>query len=189
MTRLVSAALGRHRPAPSTDARQGVVATAWRMARRLAAVAAAGLTVFHARLLWDRLTAGEMLEPLVALRWTAAILLVVALVALRRAGVPLLHGRRALAVWVLVALLHWSAGPPLQDGSAAPEGSSAILLVLPAGAVALAGLGLTLAILAARRAALPSVSCLCTVGPRGAARLSDGWRRGGLSRAPPHRFI
>jgi hypothetical protein len=76
-----------------------------------AALASMALVVFHAALLWNQIGDGRLLDPAVATRWGVAVLLVGALAALRRAGVPMLWGRRALVVWVLVALLHWTASP------------------------------------------------------------------------------
>jgi hypothetical protein len=75
------------------------------------AVAALALVVFHLVLFWDQIGDGRLLDPAVAVRWGMSALLVVAFAALRRAGVPVLWGRRALVVWVLVALLHWAAVP------------------------------------------------------------------------------
>ena len=78
------------------------------MLRFSAIAAGSALTIFHVSLFWDRLVGGDLLDPAVALRWAGAVLIVSALVILRRFGVPLLHGRRAFSVWLLVALLHAS---------------------------------------------------------------------------------
>jgi hypothetical protein len=170
------------------DARRSGARGAWLIARGIAVMTATALAVFHARLLWDRLAAGQMLEPAVVLRWSGALALLVGLGLLRRAGVSLALDRRSLAVWLLVALLHWNAGPPAGN-STTPVDSSAILLVLPSTAAALIGIGVALASLATPRATLPLLACLCTMGPRAAGRLANGWRRGGVSRAPPHAII
>ncbi len=74
-------------------------------------VAAAVLVVYHAALFWDRVASLTLLDPAVALRWGVAAALAFGLVRMRRAGVPLLAGRRALIVWTLVALLHASMAP------------------------------------------------------------------------------
>ena len=98
------------------------VADAYRAPSRLAqgarlalsastALAAMALVAFHAALLWNQIGDGRLLDPAVATRWSVGVLLLGALAGLRRAGVPLLWGRRALVVWVLVALLHWTASP------------------------------------------------------------------------------
>ena len=171
------------------DARRGVARGAWLIARGIAVITATALAVFHARLLWDRLAAGQMLEPAIVVRWSGALALLVGLGLLRRAGVSLALDRHSLAVWLLVALLHWNAGPLPAGNSTTPVDSSAILLVLPSTAAALIGIGVALASLATPRATLPPLACLCTMGPRAAGRLANGWRRGGVSRAPPHAII
>src|SRR5580765_1594382 len=154
------------RLASIVDARRGVAGGAWLIARGIAVITATALAVFHARLLWDRLAAGQMLEPAIVLRWSGALALLVGLVVLRRAGVSLALDRRSLAVWLLVALLHWNAGPLPAGSSTTPVDSSAILLVLPSTAAALIGIGVALASLATPRATLPRLACLCTMGPR-----------------------
>ena len=111
------------RLASIVDARRGVARGAWLIARAVAVIAATALAVFHARLLWDRLAAGEMLEPAVVLRWSGALALLVGLGLLRGAGVSLVRDRRSVAVWLLVALLHWNAGP-------LPAGNSTTGLVM-----------------------------------------------------------
>jgi hypothetical protein len=130
-----------------------------------------------------------MLEPAIVLRWSGALALLIGLAVLRRTGVSLAGDRRSLAVWLLVALLHWNGGPLPATITDAPVDSSAVLLMLPTAAAALVGIGAALASLVAPRRTFPSLACLCTVGPRAARRLSDGWRRGGLLRAPPHATI
>ena len=72
------------------------------------------------------------------MRWGMSALLVVVLTALRRAGVPVLWGRRALVVWVLVALLHWAAVPAGDLDGISPGGAQAtqVLLDLPTGGAA-----------------------------------------------------
>jgi hypothetical protein len=99
------------------------------------AVSALALVLFHAALFWNHIGEGRLLDPAVAARWSLAVLLLLAMAALRRAGVPLLWGRRALVVWVLAALLHWTAAPAA-DGQAQTHGGAIGLLFvdLPAGA-------------------------------------------------------
>ena len=72
-------------------------------------------------LFWNQIGSGRLLDPAVAVRWGMGALLLVALTALRRAGVPVLWGRRALVVWVLVALLHCTAVPAGDLGWHHPE--------------------------------------------------------------------
>ena len=102
------------------------------------AVSALALVVFHAALFWSQITDGRLLEPAVAVRWGLSVLLLGAFVALRRAGVPVLWGRRALVVWVLVGLLHWTAAPATELADITRPGSEAsrVLIDLPTGAAA-----------------------------------------------------
>jgi hypothetical protein len=95
------------------------------------------LVAFHGWLLWLRAADGRLLEPAVAFRWTAGGALVLTLAGLRRHGISLVRGRRALVVWLLVALLHWSAAAPAgaARGSAGSGRVADLLLVLPGSAV------------------------------------------------------
>ncbi len=120
------------------------------LARVALSAASLGLAVtlltFHGWLLWLRLTGGQILDPEVALRWGAAVLLLSGLLILRRLGVPLFWGRKALVFWALVILLHWSAAGPLPETASpsSPAGGPPLLFVLPAPTGALL---LTLAVL------------------------------------------
>jgi hypothetical protein len=143
-------------PANARASRSWLEVPAGRLVRlaptaRLGAVAV--LLVFHAALLWAHLASGRLFEPAVALRWGIGFLLLGLLVALRRVGVPVLYGRRALVVWVLLALLHVSAAMPATSAALTTNGPSGItltLVVLPqasgmAFAAGLLPLGATLA--------------------------------------------
>ena len=125
-----------------------------RLAVWLRVGAAAMLLAFHAVLLWTHLLSGRLFEPAVALRWGIGLLLLGLLWALRRAGVPLLWGRRALVVWVLVALLHVSAARPATADSmtTSPVDETLSMVVLPptAGLIFTAGLLLFGALIARR---------------------------------------
>jgi hypothetical protein len=163
----------------------GIARAGWQVLRVGVAIGATALGAFHAALFWDRIAAGQLFDPLVALRWVAAAGLVGALLALRHHGVSLLRGRQGLTVWTLVVLLHVG----MQPAAAAPDlnqsAASDIIFVLPTtAAAALVGLGLLLASLAARRAR-PALTCVCTVEPHAAGRASSGWRPAGAPRAPP----
>lgn len=92
--------------------------TSPRFSRYLAAVSRLSLFLvlaFHAWRLVARALDGQLFEPGVALRWAAGVALLAALVALRRLGFPLVHGRKAAVLWTLVFLLHCHAAvaPPL----------------------------------------------------------------------------
>ena len=148
----------------------------------LGLAAAATLVVLHVSILWDRVAQGRLTEPAVALRWLAALVLMVALLALRRRGVSLLWGRRALVFWLLVLLLHAGAAVP-QDPTPrlAPEH---LLFVVPAVAGPACLLLVLLLTLVSRALAGPAVSLA-----RGATCASPALRGGFLpalaSRPPP----
>ena len=99
--------------------------------RVLAAGLVAGLTVFHGQLLGQRIADLTLLEPLVALRWGAAALMVLGLVQMQRAGISVVWGRRALILWLLVLLLHAGSVPTVDVQL------PAMLLTLPFWALAL----------------------------------------------------
>src|SRR5215210_7229024 len=69
----------------------------------------AGLAIFHLYLLASQIADGEVADPGVALRWLIAVGVFGVFAALQRRGAAL-FGRRAMALWVLAALLH---GPAL----------------------------------------------------------------------------
>lgn len=150
-------------------------------------VSALGLVIFHVALFWNHIGEGRLLDPAVATRWGIGALLLLALAALRRAGVSLLWGRRALVVWVLVALLHWTAAPAADGGAAARGGAMALLLVdFPAGAsVTLLAASLLLLILLRARAAPRSTRALGVSLPTAALRHAPLLGRHLASRAPP----
>jgi len=64
------------------------------------------LAAFHAWLLAAQLAGGQLFEPAVAVRWLAGALILSGFAALRRLGVPLLRGRKAIVLWLFVVLLH-----------------------------------------------------------------------------------
>ena len=136
---MISARPSRSRIFPASSRRTAVPRSGgrwrspWRLLR-LGAVAlgAAYLVALHAELLWQRIASQTLLEPLVALKWGAAAVLVAALLRLRSAGVSLWRGRRAVVVWMLVLLLHAGAAGPAPGELAADQGgASGLLLVLP----------------------------------------------------------
>lgn len=183
---LLAATVVRRNMAGFFRTESGIARAGWHVLKLAGAAGVAALVVFHAVLFWDRLAGGQLFDPAVALRWTSAVGLIAALIALRRHGVPLLAGRRALVVWLLVALLHWSTGPGRATGEAqAGDASASILFVLPStAATALVGIGLLLATLMARQAR-PALTCVCTVEPCDVEQLSSGWRLLRGARAPP----
>jgi hypothetical protein len=82
--------------------------------RRTLSVLSAALVAFHVWLLGDQIWRGALTDPALLLRWALAAGLIGAVVALRRRGISLVWGRRAVAVWSLAALLH---GPAVLDRS------------------------------------------------------------------------
>lgn len=157
--------------------------TARSLAAGLLAVGGAALVVFHAALLWRRLLDGSLLDPMVAGRWAATLLLAGWLVALRRARVSLWRGDRARAFWVLVLLLH--AVPALAGGT---EGiarhGQGLLLVLP-GAVATSLLVACLPLVGARATAASLRPLAGRLGELAVPVLAAGLERSLAARAPP----
>jgi len=100
-------------------------------------IAGGALLLLHGWLLWERMSAGELLHPPVALRWAAALPLALAWIVHRRRGLSPFRGRRALVLWLLAALLHWHGGVTTDD-SVQPT------WLLAAPAVSLVGVGLVL---------------------------------------------
>lgn len=121
-------------------------ARAWGwLAAALATLAVLGLVVLHGWLLWRRIALQQIFEPEVALRWLAGFALLGGLGWLRRQGVPLLHGRRALVLWLLVAVLHLGISATGVEGSvmgldAATLGQRWLALPLAGGLLLLPGL-------------------------------------------------
>lgn len=100
-------------------------------------IASAILVAYHLVLLWQRLTDLSLLQPAVAVRWIVTVGLLIGLRRMQVAGLPLLWGRRALAFWLLVLLLHVSfLGPLSTENSARGEWSTSagLALVLTAAA-------------------------------------------------------
>ena len=95
------------RPAQSTSR-----GSAWRLLRslfslsRLGSLAVLAVVALHLPRLIARLRDASIVEPGVLLRWLLVPVVLAAFVALRRRGVPLMRGRAAVAVWLLVLLIH-----------------------------------------------------------------------------------
>jgi hypothetical protein len=167
----------------------GLSRAGWCVVRSAGALALAALAVFHISLLWDRLAGGQLLDPVVAARWLGAAALTAGLVALRRRGVSLVAGRRALVVWLLVVLLHWSATPGAAVADDGQQSPSDVIFVVPStAAAALLGVGLLVATFAASRVG-PALTCLCIIEPSERRRTAAGWRPAAPARAPPFLFV
>lgn len=129
----------RPRPDPSSEVTAGRTARRW-LRRGLVNLPAVGLALFHALLLWHRVESSSLLELGAMVRWGGAVALLLALVRLRRAGVPLLWSRQALVFWLLVALLHAGAVPALEARAIEPSAGLALVLTLSSVLASLGGL-------------------------------------------------
>src|SRR5215510_3177137 len=91
-----------------------------------------GLVLFHAWLVGRRLADATALDPRVLFRWLGGLAVVGALLWLRRLGLPLLRGRKALALWTVALLLHGNAGTgALATEADSASGPGALVLVIP----------------------------------------------------------
>ena len=98
-------------------------------------IAVSILVAYHFVLLGQRLADLSLFQPAVALRWLITVALLYALRRMHAAGLPLIWGRRALAFWLLVLLLHVSfLGPLSEEANAGGDWSTSagLALVLPA---------------------------------------------------------
>jgi len=126
------------RPASPYARVRGVWAALW---AGLGRVSVGILVVFHAWLFWLHATEGKLFEADVALRWLVAGAVALAFWGLRRLGLPLFRGRRAVVLWLLVVLIH---GHAVWTGDA----GQVHLASLPQAAVEFAPAGLYLAVAA-----------------------------------------
>jgi hypothetical protein len=126
-------------------------------------IAGIPLAAFHGWLFLGQIAAGRFDDPWVIFRWSAAALLVAAFVALWRAGESM-FGRRGIAIWVLVALLH---GPAISaDGAetfAMPEAVAASVLQIASAMAVVAGVWILTGLLVARRRHALRLSTLAPV--------------------------
>ena len=122
------------------------------MIRRALLAAGALLALFHVWLFAGQVWDGRLSDPVVLLRWIVAGALVAALVVLYRQGISIVHGRKAVAIWLLAALLHGPAVARSIEGLGEPAlPGFVITLGQLAGASAALGLALSLAWIRARR--------------------------------------
>ncbi len=105
------------------------------VARLACRVLVALLVIHHAVLLWQRVATQTLFDPAVALRWAATLGLLLAFLRLRRTGISLVWGHKAVAMWLLVLLLHVSFSGPLADSTESTldlTPGSGLLLAIPA---------------------------------------------------------
>ena len=156
------------------------------MLRRTARALSALLVLFHAWLFVGQTWGGQLAEPGTLFRWLVAGGLIAGLAGLRRSGAPLFLGRKAVALWLLAALLHGPAIGNLTGGTntpALPEGAAIILEI-----VASAALGLALFLLAgAFRHALRDrrLGTTSTCGNSPTGPVSSGFALAFAARPPP----
>lgn len=140
-------------------------------------LSAGALVLFHVYIFWKQFAAGDLADPAKGLAWGVGAALFACMIALRQAGVPLLRGRRALAVWLMVAVLHVgviNSAPPPADAAAAAANAALALFTVPSSLLSVALLsGLLLLLTKMRRR--PS-----------APRLSAGYARRSRARALAH---
>lgn len=153
--------------------------------RALGQLAFAALVVFHVWLLWTHIVAGKAFEPGTAMRWLVAVGVLAGFRALSRRGLPVLFGRRAIVLWLLVILIHCHAvwtGDVVVSDLALPETVHALSQLT--GAVGVLGT-LLAALLVARAAAHAPVRRLAAVPAMAAGLPSDGVTFRFAPRPPP----
>mgnify|MGYP001812835012 FL=1 len=155
-------------------------------------IAAVILVAYHLVLLWHRLADLSLLQPAVALRWIATVALLIGLRRMHAAGLPLVWGRRALAFWLFVLLLHVSfLGPLSEEGALGGDWGSSVsmALVLPAAAPLLLLSALILTCWVAARGSVSSAPLPLRLLARISTSLGHPSNRGWLpslaSRPPP----
>ncbi|HVQ42594.1 MAG TPA: hypothetical protein VMS54_10315 [Vicinamibacterales bacterium] len=116
------------------------------MVRKVLTAAGALVAGFHVWLFVSQLGDGRLADVSVLARWGVAAGLGVALWYLRSQNVPLFWGRKAVAIWLLAAVLH---GPSLSDRLAAVDTTASAEVAAVMLQVAAGGAWLTLLVLAA----------------------------------------
>lgn len=163
--------------------------SAMRFARTTAGLAGTALVAYHGWLLASQLVDGRLSEPWLLTRWIVGAGLVVGLVAIRRTGSSL-WSHKAIAIWVVAALLH---GPAVVAGygdalssPALPEAAATVVLQL-ATASAVLGLGLWLVFgLLGRNHGRPlNIRWLLAAAPA-SGRRAPGFTPPFCPRPPPH---
>jgi hypothetical protein len=155
------------------------------MLRRAAALLGGVLVLFHIWLFLDRLWQGQLADAASLLRWVAAGGLTAALWALHRRGVSLVRGRKAIAIWVLAALLHAPAMAGEPHAGQTPALAEAVTTVAQIlGAIGV-GLGLILLAVALRRQVAPQLARARAVARRRVRPYAVGRSLHCSSRPPP----
>ena len=126
--------------------------------RRAAAVLGGVLVLFHVWLFLDRLWHGQLADAASLLRWAVAGGLTAGLWALHRRGVSLVRGRKAIAIWVLAALLHAPAVVGEHQAGHAPALAEVVTTVAQILGALSVGLALILLAVALRRQVAPQLA-------------------------------
>jgi hypothetical protein len=150
------------------------------------------LAGFHVWLLWTHVVEGRVLEPGIAVRWVAALLITAGFLVLRRIGAPMLWGRHAVALWLLVGLLHCQAMAPNDSGllevAQIPEATVTLAGLAASAFAAVAGV-LLLLTLASRAALAVAPRVLPGFVHAAGGRLAVGHFLQVTCRPPPALFI
>ena len=130
------------------------------MVRKALATAGLLLVLFHGWLFVGQVWTGELADLTLVARWLVSGGLVWGLYQLKRQDAPIFFGRKAVALWVLAALLH---GPALAERIAAPGDPAiheivATVAQIVTGAAAVVGLVLFTGLLSSTRRRTPTVS-------------------------------
>ena len=143
------------------------------------------LAAFHGWIFLGQAAAGRLEDPWLIFRWLASAALIVALVALRRGGEPVL-GRKSIAIWVLAALLHGPAAGANDIGSIAlPESVVTSVLQLVSSAAFAASVWLLARLLRSRTRSIGFHSVLAAFSWAG--RITPGVAPQFAPRPPPLR--
>ena len=141
-----------------------------RLIRRTVGLLGGALAAFHGWLFVAHAAAGRLEDPWLIFRWLSSAALIAALVALRRAGQSV-RGRKAIAIWVLAALLHGPAATTNDISSIAlPESVVTSVLQLVSSAAFAASLWLLARLLRSRTSSIrfySSVAAVCRDGHAG----------------------
>lgn len=116
------------------------------MIRRSISLVGAALAVFHVWLFAGQVWSGALADPSLIFRWLVAAGLIGGLVMLKRQGESLIFGRKAVAIWVLAAVLHGPALASRTETGAAPIPEAVVALAQTVvGLIGLVGLAFLLA--------------------------------------------
>lgn len=123
------------------------------MFRRSLTLAGAALVAFHVWLFAGQVWSGALADPGLIFRWLVAGGLIGGLILLKRQGESLVRSRKAVALWVLAALLHGPAVAHRLEAPGAPAVPEVIVTLTQtiAGVAGLIGFAFLLAGLTARR--------------------------------------